>query len=137
MKYPTVINPEKVGEYDEAAYSGGGYFFDEVLEYRVWCYPDTGADITDNNGIPLNVAIEYYRAFATFEQALGFANDTPDSRAPVALVRQLEWVDQPSRGVYIHNKGERITEWQANWLTRGVRQADDISEFLLKNAKAQ
>ncbi len=137
MKYPTVIDPDKVGEYDEAAYSGGGYFFDEVLEYRVWSYPDIGADITDNNDLPLSVTSEYYRAFATFKQALGFANDTPDSRMPVALVRQLEWVDQPSRGVYIHNKGERITEWQVEWLTRGVRKADDISEFLIKNAQAK
>lgn len=137
MPYPTAINPNKVGKYEEAAYSGGGYFFDEVLEYRVWCYPDIGADITDNDGIPLNATTEYYRAFATFEQALIFANDTPNSRTPIALVRQLEWVDQPSRGVYIHNKGERITEWQANWLTRSARGADDISEFLLKNTKAK
>ena len=137
MKYPAVIDPTQVGQYDEAAYSGGGYFFDEVLEYRVWCYPDIEADITDNNGIPLNATTEYYRAFMTFEQALVFANDTPDSRTPVALVRQLEWIDQPSRGVYIHNKGERITEWQANWLVRGIRQANDISEFLQKNDKAK
>ena len=137
MPYPAAIDPTQVGEYEEDAYSGGGYFFDEVLEYRVWCYPDTVADITDDNGIPLNVTNDYYRAFATYEQAVVFANDTPDSRTPVALVRQLEWVDQPSRGIYICNKGERITEWQAHWLTRGVRKADDISKFLIKNTKAE
>ena len=136
MKYPTVIDPDQVGEYDEAAYSGGGYFFDEVLEYRVWCYPEQDANEVDADGSFL-IANEYYRAFMTFEQALAFANDTPDSRTPVALVRQLEWIDQPSRGVYIHNKGERITEWQANWLVRGIRQANDISEFLQKNDKAK
>ncbi len=136
MNYPAVTDPNQVGEYEEAAYSGGGYFFDEVLEYRVWCYPDTGADIVDADGSFL-IANEYYRAFATFEQALAFANDTPDSRTPVALIRQLEWVDQPSRGVYIHNKGERITEWQANWLSCGVRKTDDIREFLLKNKKVR
>ncbi len=135
MKYPAVIDPDKVGEYEEAAYSGGGYFFDEVLEYRVWCYPDTDATNTDDSF--LDIANEYYRAFATYEQALAFANDTPHSRAPVALIRQLEWIDQPSRGVYIHNKGERITEWQVEWLARGVRKAHDIGEFLLKNAKAK
>lgn len=136
MLYPIAIDLNLVGEYDEAAYSGGGYFFDEVLEYRVWCYPDTDANTLDADGNIL-ISNEYYRAFATFEQALEFANDTPDSRTPVALVKQLEWIDQPSRGIYIHNKGERITEWQANWLSRGVRQANDISEFLLKSTKAK
>lgn len=135
MPYPAVTDSNKVGKYDEAAYSGGGYFFDEVLEYRVWCYPDTNATNADDNFV--DIANEYYRAFATFEQALAFANETPDSRTPVALVRQLEWIDQPSRGVYIYNKGERITEWQADWLACGVRQANDISEFLLKHAKAK
>lgn len=134
MPYPAVINTEQVREYEEAAYSGGGYFFDEVLEYRVWCYPNTGENLNAEGNLS-NIANEYYRAFATFEQALAFANDTPDSRTPVALVKQLEWVDQPSRGVYIHNKGERITEWQVEWLSRGARKAADISEFLLKHAK--
>ena len=107
MKYPAVTNLERVGEYDEAAYSGGGYFFDEVLEYRVWYYPDIDTDVDGNS---LNTTNEYYRAFATYEQALTFTNDNPDSKMPVALILQLEWIDQPSRGVYIHNKGERITE---------------------------
>ena len=135
MKYPAVIDPDKVGEYEEAAYSGGGYFFDEVLEYRVWCYPDTDATNTDDSF--LDIANEYYCAFATYEQALGFANDTPDSRTPVALIRQLEWIDQPSRGIYIHNKGERITEWQAEWLAHGARTANDISDFLLRHEQAK
>ena len=135
MNYPAVIDPIQVGEYEEAAYSGGGYFFDEVLEYRVWCYPETGANVVDADGNFLNIANEYYRAFVTFEQALTFANDTPDSRTPVALVRQLEWIDQPSRGVYIHHKGERITEWQADWLNRGARKTNDIPEFLNQRAK--
>lgn len=136
MNYPAVTDPNKIGEYDEAAYAGGGYFFDEVLEYRVWCYPDTDANALDTDGNIL-ISNEYYRAFATFEQALAFADETPDSRAPVALIRQFEWIDQPSRGVYIHNKGERITEWQANWLARGARTANDISEFLLSHKQAK
>ncbi len=134
MKYPAVTNLERVGEYDEAAYSGGGYFFDEVLEYRVWYYPDIDTDVDGNS---LNTTNEYYRAFATYEQALTFTNDNPDSKMPVALILQLEWIDQPSRGVYIHNKGERITEWQVDWLSRGARKANDIDEFLFKNAKSK
>lgn len=134
MLYPAVTNLERVGEYDEAAYSGGGYFFDEVLEYRVWYYPDIDTDVDGNS---LNTTNEYYRAFATYEQALTFTNDNPDSKMPVALILQLEWIDQPSRGVYIHNKGERITEWQVDWLSRGARKANDIDEFLFKNAKSK
>ena len=140
MKYPTVIDPNQVGEYDEYADSGGGYFFDEVLEYRVWCYPNKGAEIidTDNyNDSSNSIANDYYQAFTTYQQALEFANSTQHAEMPVALVRQLEWVDQPSRGVYIHNKGERITEWKAEWLDRGARKANDIAKFLQKHAKAQ
>lgn len=128
MEYPTVIDPEQVGEYDEAAYAGGGYFFDEVLEYRVWCYPTEGANATD---------ITSYRAFSNYQEALEFANNTQNAEPPVALIRQLEWIDQPSRGVYIHNKGERITEWKVEWLTRGARKADDIAVFLQKHVKVK
>lgn len=131
MQYPTAIDPNKVGEYDEAAYSGGGYFFDEVLEYRVWCYADKSVKAIDDSN-----ATDSYRAFATYQQALAFADNTQNAESPVALVRQLEWIDQPSRGVYIHSKGERITEWQAEWLHRGTRKTEDITEFLQKHAKS-
>ena len=132
MKYPAVVDPNQVGKYDEAAYSGGGYFFDEVLEYRVWCYPEIEANANASNN-----AEAYYRAFATFEQAQLFANETIDSTAPVALIRQLEWIDQPARGVFIHNKGERIAEWQTEWLSRGIRKFEDIAAFLLKHVKSK
>ena len=135
MQYPAAVDPEQVGKYEEAAYSGGGYFFDEVLEYRVWCYPDPeAADIDEDS---LYIANEYFLTFITYEQALAFADDNASARAPVALIRQLEWIDQPSRGVYIHNKGERITEWQVEWLNRGVRAANDIAEFLQQHRKSK
>ena len=41
--YPKVLDPNKVGEYAGLAKSGGGYVWDEVLEYRVWCHPHNGA----------------------------------------------------------------------------------------------
>lgn len=134
MQYPAVTDPEQVGEYEEAAYLGGGYFFDEVLEYRVWCYANINENALDVDSNFLDIANEYYRAFATFEQALAFANSAENAEKPVVLIRQLEWIDQPSRGVYIHNKGERITEWQADWLACGVRKANDISAFLQNKA---
>lgn len=41
--YPEVLVPEQVGNYRALAKSGGGYVWDEVLEYRVWCHPQDGA----------------------------------------------------------------------------------------------
>jgi hypothetical protein len=39
MKYPDVKEPEKVGTYPAEAKSGGGIFYDDILEYRVWVHP--------------------------------------------------------------------------------------------------
>jgi hypothetical protein len=36
-RYPTASDPKKVGKYPALAGAGGGYVWDEVLEYRVWC----------------------------------------------------------------------------------------------------
>ena len=35
--YPKVKNPDLVGEYPGLVHAGGGYVWDDVLEYRVWC----------------------------------------------------------------------------------------------------
>ena len=45
-----------VGEYSAVAGAGGGYVWDEVLEYRVWCHPKESGD-------------DYYYAYATYEEA--------------------------------------------------------------------
>lgn len=60
---PVAIDKTKVGSYPARAFAGGGYFFDDVLEYRVWVCPPEGGD-------------DYYQAFATYEEALayGWAN---------------------------------------------------------------
>lgn len=41
--YPTAIAPATVGSYPGSVKSGAGYFYDEVLEYRVWLHPERGA----------------------------------------------------------------------------------------------
>lgn len=43
-QYPGVLDPGAVGRYPASAGSGGGYVWDEVLEYRVWCHPERGAE---------------------------------------------------------------------------------------------
>ena len=37
--YPDVIDASLVGTYSPVAKSGGGYVWDDVLEYRVCCQP--------------------------------------------------------------------------------------------------
>jgi putative acetyltransferase len=41
--YPSAKNPDLIGTYPALAKSGGGYVWDDVLEYRVWCHPERGA----------------------------------------------------------------------------------------------
>lgn len=49
MRYPPVLDESLIGTYPAATNTGGGYVWDAVLEYRVWCHRDEG---------------DYYRAFA-------------------------------------------------------------------------
>lgn len=136
MLYPPATHPEDVGTYAKSAYKGGGYFFDAVLEYRVWYHNDAQAnDMNDHDTYDNDLNDGHYQAFATFEAAQAFADDHDRCAPPLALVQQLEWLDEPARGVYIHNKGERFTEWHPEWLTRGARKPEDIAQFLQKKAK--
>lgn len=81
--YPAVKDPDLVGTYPGSAKAGGGYVWDAVLEYRVWCHPERGAsDLNDRN--------DYYYAFETYEEALAFSEETPGAETPLALVLQGE-----------------------------------------------
>jgi putative acetyltransferase len=42
--YPTAVKPSLVGKYPITSKSGAGYFYDDVLEYRVWLDPENGAE---------------------------------------------------------------------------------------------
>jgi putative acetyltransferase len=120
-KYPAAVNPARVGTYPPNAKSGAGYFYDEVLEYRVWI--ETGAT-------QLNGGNDYFMAFAQYETAERFSKITPDAEPPLALVRQLEWIDEPERGHFIPKKEERIAEWQVGWLPGHKRTPNSIEEFM-------
>jgi putative acetyltransferase len=97
--------------------SGAGYFYDEVLEYRVWINPPEGGD-------------DYYKAFPTYEEGLAFSGSTVGADEPLVLIRQLEWIDEPQRGNYVRKTGERITEWKVEWLDGSKRSAGAIDRFL-------
>jgi putative acetyltransferase len=125
--YPPVVNVDLVGTYPAIAKSGGGYVWDAVLEYRVWCHPERGApDEADGN--------DYYLAFASYEEAFAFSRDTVGAEEPLALVLQEEFISEPEPGVYIHVKERRITEWPVAFLNRSRRTASTIPDFMSPNA---
>lgn len=121
--FPVAVDPSRVGLYSPEAKSGAGYFYDDVLEYRVWFHPENGAD-------PLNGKNDYFVAFAQYEAAQALSKKTPGAEEPCVLVRQYEWIDEPEPGHFVPKKAERITEWQVKWLPAGKRTAESIPEFM-------
>jgi len=117
------VDPNRVGTYPPDTKSGAGYFYDEVLEYRVWFNPANGAE-------PLNGKNDYFVAFAQYEAADAFSKKTAGADAPLVLVRQLEWISEPKRGHFISEKSERIAEWQIAWLTDNKRTEESIKDFM-------
>jgi hypothetical protein len=101
--------------------AGGGYVWDEVLEYRVWCHPEDGSD-------------DYFHAFATYPEALAFARRTKQAEEPLVLIRQDEHINEPEPGVFVHVKTPRLTEWSVEFLTRPKRTPRTIPEFLSPTA---
>lgn len=86
-QYPPAVDLSKVGSYPALTKSGAGYFYDDVLEYRVWIHPKGGGD-------------DYYRAFASYEPALQFSKSTTGAEEPLVLVRQKKRVNEPEPGKF-------------------------------------
>jgi hypothetical protein len=74
---PDVIDPSLVGTYSPLAKAGGGYVWDDVLEYRVWCHPERGASDEEDGS-------DYYFAFATYAEAAAFSESTQGADEPLA-----------------------------------------------------
>lgn len=125
--YPEVKAPNLVGEYPAVVKAGGGYVWDDVLEYRVWCHPEDGAPDTENGD-------DYYYVFATYEEALEYSENNEGCESPLALVLQEEFIDEPEPGKYVHVKEQRLTEWQVEFLQRPKRTDKTIPDFLSPNA---
>jgi hypothetical protein len=123
-RYPDAVDPDRVGTYSALAKAGGGYVWDEVLEYRVWGASD------------LNNGSDYYHAFATYAQALAFFRATRGAEAPIALIRQAEYIDEPKPGDFRHVKEPRVAEWPVEFLRRPRRQPHTIPDFLSPKAPA-
>jgi len=126
-RYPRAINPARVGRYPATAGAGGGFVWDAVLEYRVWCHPERGApDKAEGN--------DYYYAFASFPEALRFSKKYRGAEEPLALILQKEYIDEPTPGRYIHVKKRRVTEWPVGFLSRPRRTKSTIPDFLSPTA---
>lgn len=127
MSHPAVLDPSKVGEYPASAKAGGGFVWDAVLEYRVWCHPERGApDEADGS--------DYYYAFESYDEAEAFSRANAGTEEPIALVLQREYIDEPQPGQYIHVREQRITEWPVAFLSRPQRDAMTIPEFFAVDA---
>ena len=125
--FPKVKDPELVGTYPALAKAGGGYVWDDVLEYRVWCHPHDGAPDIENGN-------DYYYVFETYEEALEYSNNAPGAEVPLALIIQEEYIDETEPGKYIQVKEQRLTEWPIEFLKRPRRTAETIPNFLSPNA---
>lgn len=125
--YPDATDPGRVGTYPAAAKAGGGYVWDDVLEYRVWCAPRLGAEDLEGGS-------DYYYAFASYADALRFSEATTGAKAPLALVLQREYLDEPTAGDYVHVKRQRVTEWPVPFLDRPRRTENTIPDFLASDA---
>ena len=126
-RFPCAVDAGAVGSYPALTKSGGGYFFDDVLEYRVWVHPERG-------GPDLHDGEDYFHAFAFYEAALEFSRATPGAEEPLVLVRQLEHINEPEPGRFEHVRGERLTEWCVEWLDDSRREPDSIPQFLRARA---
>jgi hypothetical protein len=127
IRFPRAIDPARVGKYPGSCYAGGGFVWDAVLEYRVWCCPERGApDKHDGN--------DYYYAFASYPDALRFSKKSRGAETPLALILQNEYIDEPTPGQYAHVKKRRITEWPVKFLARPPRKKNTIPNFLSPKA---
>lgn len=127
--YPDAVETNLVGTYSPQAKAGGGYVWDDVLEYRVWCHPECGSPALDEGS-------DYYYPFATYAEALAFSKRTEGAGEPLALIRQLEYIAEPNPGEYRHIKEERLAEWPVEFLRRPRRTPNTIPDFLSPNAPA-
>ena len=125
-KYPIAKDLDLIGTYP-ASVGSGGYVWDEVLEYRVWCHPHDGApDLEEGD--------DYYYVFDTYEEALAYSVEHAGAEKPLALVLQEEYIEEPEPGEFIHVKEQRIAEWLVDFLSRPKRNEHTIPAFFSPEA---
>lgn len=101
-----------------------------MLEYRVWCHPEDGAE-------DLHDGSDYFEVFADFPSALSFSERTRGAERPLALVLQREYIDEPTPGTYRHVRRQRVTEWPVELLLRPRRTPSTIPDLFASGADEQ
>jgi hypothetical protein len=125
--YPDAQDPSLVGTYPAAVAAGGGYVWDAVLEYRVWCHPHAGApDLAEGN--------DYFYAFAQYEEARQYFAEHDGTEEPLALVLQQEYIAEEEPGEFVHVQEPRLTEWPVEFLSRPARTAATLPAFFAPDA---
>ena len=126
--YPNAADTSKVGKYPAIAGAGGGYVWDDVLEYRVWCHPKDGGN-------------DYYYAYSSYEEALQAADSLRRTdktiakvESPLVLILQKEHINEPKPGQYVHVTEPRTAEWPPEFLSRPRRTSHTIPDFLAPDA---
>jgi len=127
--FPPASDPDMIGQYPSGVFAGGGYVWDEVLEYRVWCHPERGAPDEDEGN-------DYFHCFVTYDEALAFSEDTLGAEEPLALILQREYLAEDEPGQYKHVRDVRLTEWPVEFLKRPRRTDRTIPDFLAPDAPA-
>lgn len=121
--YPPAIDASKVGAYPAVVKAGGGYVYDDILEYRVWIHPERGGrDLDEGN--------DYFYTFVSYSNAKAFSKRTKSAEEPCVLVLQRQWIDEPEPGVRKLKKGKRITEWNVAWLANAKRTPELIARLM-------
>lgn len=129
IELPEVLDPTAVGTYPAAAKAGGGFVWDEVLEYRVWFSPRRGAkDVADGS--------DYFYAFASASESVALFELGDGADEPLALILQREYIDESEPGAYVHVVEERVAEWPLEFLSRPRRTAETIPRFFAPDAPA-
>lgn len=119
---PKAVDKDLVGKYPAATRAGGDYFYDDVLEYRVWVHPKNGRS-------------DYFHAFEDYESALNFSTATIGAEKPLVLIVQNEYINEPEIGIFVHVNRNRTTEWNVEWLRGHKRRKNSIANFINKHAK--
>lgn len=117
MNYPDAKDKSKVGSHSALVFSGGGYFYDEVLEYRVWVRPPSGEEV-------------HFYSYADYKTALDYSKETEGAEEPLVLVLQKAYIDGPTKDDLVIIKKDRIAEWRVEWLLKGKGGSGVLEAFI-------
>ena len=116
---PEVVDPSKIRTYSLLCGAGGGTFWDEVLEYRVWTHGEGGDGAT---------------IFDNYKQAREFAEREGTIVLALVLQRETCWGNDGSDMKMEFE--ERKAEWQIAWLREDNHRPTILLNVAIANIEA-